>query len=149
MDHRRHLRALTLLAAALVAAGASAADLQPPADTQAFLPVDEAFQPDAWAEDQTITLAWQMAPGYYLYRHAFRVNVLGDALPAVFPPGETRHDEFFGEVETYSDQVFATLPLPERLRQQEAVDITVRYQGCAEAGLCYPPVERTLHVRLP
>lgn len=133
---------------ALAAPAALAADLQRDSEPE-FLPVDEAFQPDAWAEEGALTLAWQVAPGYYLYRHAFRVNVHGDAVPAVFPPGEARHDEFFGQVETYSDQVFATLPLPERLQDQPIIDVTVRYQGCAEAGLCYPPTERTLTVTLP
>lgn len=148
MDHRRNQFAQRLTLAALAAGlllafGAQAATL----GAQQFLPADEAFVPSAWVDDGTVTLAWQVAPGYYLYRHGFGASTDGEELDAAFPDGEETIDEYFGKVEIYRDQVFATLPAA-ALGADDAVNITVRYQGCAEAGLCYPPTERTLRVQL-
>lgn len=148
MDHRRNpparrLNRAATAAALLLAFGVHAATL----GQQQFLPADEAFIPNAWVDEDTVTLAWQVAPGYYLYRHGFGASANGDELDATFPAGEEKVDDYFGKVEIYRDQVFATLPIA-ALGADDAVDITVRYQGCAEAGLCYPPTERTLNVQL-
>lgn len=110
-----------------------------------FLPVEQAFQANAWiAPSETIKgkeavfLQWQITPGYYLYRHRFAVNKLKDnfAVDAIIPEGKAKHDEYFGDVEVYYQQITLELPI-ESISDQSALKIS--YQGCADAGLCYPP----------
>lgn len=137
------MRVLTTgLMLCLASATVSAATL----GQQQFLPADEAFVPDAWVDGDAVTLAWRIAPGYYLYRHGFAAVVDGETVEADYPDGEAKTDEYFGEVEVYHDQVFATVPA-NRVDIDAITEVTVRYQGCAEAGLCYPPVERTVQLQ--
>jgi len=134
---------------ALALLGAPAAQAIDPAD---LLPVDEAFALTAEAPARdTITLRWAIADGYYLYRHRTSVEVLDAgfrAAPLVLPPGIKHTDEFFGEVETYRGQLEATLP-----GQADAALTTLRlrvkYQGCADLGICYPPHAKEVTVTLP
>src|SRR5690606_14528010 len=65
-----------------------------------------------------------------------------------FPPGERHHDEFFGDVETYRGRLQATLPGTAGAGAT-TVALKIRYQGCADLGVCYPPQTRTLAVALP
>ncbi|MGE8279397.1 MAG: protein-disulfide reductase DsbD family protein [Stenotrophomonas sp.] len=116
-----------------------------------LLPVDQAFAltAEASSRDQ-IELRWDIAPGYYLYRHRTSVKAGPgfDARPLQMPQGEKKHDEFFGDVETYHRQLRATLP-GTAAAGSDSVTLEVRYQGCADAGVCYPPQKRTVEVRLP
>ena len=106
-----------------------------------FLPVDEAYQLTLVADgDQRLMLQWVIAPEYYLYRHAFKVQA-SDAESAiaanlVIPDGLAKTDEFFGDVEVYYDALEARVNLE---TATELAQIKVTYQGCADAGLCYPP----------
>lgn len=103
-----------------------------------FLPVAEAFQASLALEDGQWQLYWSLKPGYYLYREQFEFE-LGNAQPvqASFPNGEVKFDEFFNrELEVYYDQAAIELALNDL--QQEA-RLYVRFQGCADAGYCYPP----------
>ncbi|MEC8159483.1 MAG: protein-disulfide reductase DsbD domain-containing protein, partial [Pseudomonadota bacterium] len=106
-----------------------------------FLPVDEAYQLMLLADgDQRLVLQWVIAPEYYLYRHAFKAQVSDSegriASDLVVPGGLAKNDEFFGDVEVYYDAVEATVSLE---KTTELAQIKVTYQGCADAGLCYPP----------
>ena len=106
-----------------------------------FLPVDEAYQLMLLADgDQRLVLQWVIAPEYYLYRHAFNAQVSDwegrIASDLVVPDGLAKNDEFFGDVEVYYDAVEATVSLE---KTAELAQIKVTYQGCADAGLCYPP----------
>ncbi|TDK22714.1 cytochrome C biogenesis protein [Luteimonas aestuarii] len=117
-----------------------------------LLPVDEAFvlSARALARDR-IEVDWRIAEGYYLYRHRTAVQVQGggfDAQPLQLPPGTPYTDEFFGDVETYRARLTATLPGTAEAAAS-TVRLQVRYQGCADLGVCYPPQTRTLQVRLP
>ena len=116
-----------------------------------LLPVEEAFALTATAEADQLRLSWQVADGYYLYRHAFRFDAQDDALvlgePRI-PPGEATVDEFFGETETYRGQVEVVLPLLDR-PASGSVEIAVRSQGCADVGVCYPPHREMVRVELP
>ena len=109
-----------------------------------FLPVDEAFALSAkTAADGALLARWTLAPGYYLYRHrfAFRVREGQDAVlgePDI-APGEPKIDDYFGEVEVYYQQVQARVPVRSA---GGPVEIGIGYQGCADAGLCYPPQTR-------
>ena len=139
----RHFTALLLLAGcALPAWAISEKDL---------LPVDQAFalRVEAASRDR-IELHWDIAPGYYLYRHRTSATAGPgfDAGTLRMPDGEKKHDEFFGDVETYHRQLQATLP-GTAAPGTDTVTLEVRYQGCADAGVCYPPQKRTLEVKLP
>jgi thiol:disulfide interchange protein DsbD len=104
-----------------------------------FLPADEAFVLAARrVGPDRVALGWVIAPGYYLYRDQVRVVADGRPLELDLPPGETKYDEFFGDVQVYYQQLDIEFPAP------AAGSLEVGYQGCAEDGICYPPVRRTL-----
>ena len=107
-----------------------------------FLPVDQALPFSYASNDDAVTLRWNTAPGHYLYRDRIAVTsvtpgvTLGE--PRFSLTGETTEDEFFGVVTVFYDPVEAVVPLtlPEGVRE---ATLKVTYQGCAKAGLCYPP----------
>ncbi|QIL19817.1 protein-disulfide reductase DsbD [Thermomonas sp. HDW16] len=140
---RRWLASLALLLI-LPAASAVAQDFELP-------PVDEVFvlSAQATAPDR-IEVRWQIAEGYYLYRH--RTSIKADAgfsnAKLALPTGDKHHDEFFGDVETYRQQLTGTLS-GTPAAGATSTTLTVKYQGCADAGVCYPPQTRTLKVALP
>jgi thiol:disulfide interchange protein DsbD len=140
---RRWLAAPALLAG-LLAAPAHSADVDLP-------PVDEVFvlSATATAHDR-IEVRWKIADGYYLYRH--RTSVQADAaFPAArlaLPDGDKHRDEFFGDVETYRKQLVGALTGTPAADAASTI-LTVKYQGCADAGVCYPPQTRKLRVALP
>jgi len=110
------------------------------ASSNEFLPVDEAFTYDVSANaDDTLTVNWTIADGYYLYRHQF--DFAGRPTPVVdvgMPHGQPIEDEFFGKSEVYHDSVAV------RVDPGNAQTLDLTWQGCAEAGLCYPPQRATL-----
>ena len=141
-----------LLALALAAPGAAqpgidASERNPfaGAGQPQFLPVEEAY-PLAVERigEHSLRLVWQMPPGYYLYQHAFRFTVTHDGERseprAELPPALTREDEYFGRVQVYYDDAEVILHSERALSGGE---LSVTSQGCADAGLCYPP--RTQH----
>ncbi len=111
-----------------------------------FLPVDEAFVLSAEvAQDGSVLARWEIADGYYLYRHRFaftsRIDADHPTSPVTFaeaeiPPGKRKVDEYFGEVEVYYGSAQARVPVAEGAG---IVEVGIEYQGCADAGLCYPP----------
>jgi thiol:disulfide interchange protein DsbD len=98
-----------------------------------------------------VLLDWQIAPGYYLYRHRLSVKtptagfVLGEL---AMPDGKKKTDEFFGDVEVYYDVLTVTVPVT-RPDGASSFELAVTFQGCADAGLCYPPVTKTVQIDLP
>ncbi|MGH8195911.1 MAG: protein-disulfide reductase DsbD [Woeseiaceae bacterium] len=118
-----------------------------------FLPVDEAFRPVLTALDgNTIEVSIAVAQGYYLYKD--KISVATDSKRVQLgrlelPAGEMKSDQYFGEMEVYHDDVFASLPLARATPESMTLDIDLHYQGCADGGICYPPVTRTLKVVLP
>jgi len=131
------LSVLALVALMLFAMPASAQMGEPD-----FLQADEAFSYDVTAnDDDTLTMSWDIAPDYYLYRHQFKFE--GEAEPVArveMPDGEPIEDEFFGESEVYHGQVAVTID------PGQAQQLNIAWQGCAEAGLCYPPQQATLNL---
>ncbi len=115
------------------------------AEEEVFLKVDEAFALTAQLNDDGALIArWDMPDGYYLYRHQFLFEAKDDSRltigePAI-PPGKRKIDDYFGEVEVYYHSAEIVVPLA----SQPGVNtqIGVNYQGCADAGLCYPPETR-------
>jgi len=134
-------RALALVLAAAAQAAAAA-----PAE---FLDTRQAFRLSAGMEGRDAMIRFRIAPGYYLYRDKLRIAVepAGAAAgTARLPRGGIREDEFFGRVEVYHDALEVRLPL-RRDAARDRLRIRVRSQGCAEAGVCYPPREDILEVR--
>jgi LPXTG-motif cell wall-anchored protein len=103
--------------------------------TDELLRVDEAFRPQALGSEGSVDVVWNVEPGYYLYRKQFRVLDNGEEVSDLnLPPGETAYDPFFDEeLEIYRDEVLLNFPT------QGSEQIYVRFQGCADAGYCYPP----------
>ncbi|MGQ7247536.1 protein-disulfide reductase DsbD [Halomonas sp. V046] len=105
-----------------------------------FLPVDQAFHPSAWQDKDSLYIGIDNADGYYLYRHRFSVDA-ADASVRLgtprLPPGEAKTDEFLGDVHVFYDQVVFEVPLD--AAPDGPIDIALTFQGCADAGLCYPP----------
>jgi thiol:disulfide interchange protein len=120
-------------------------------DETDLLPIDEAFRLEARALDaESVELRWQIADGYYLYRH--RISAQADA-PMVagelaLPDGKRHVDDFFGEVETYRGELIARLD-GARADADGRLALKVRYQGCADVGICYPPHQQLIEVALP
>ncbi|KQR07807.1 MULTISPECIES: protein-disulfide reductase DsbD [Xanthomonas] len=148
----RWIARCALLSAPVIAASlalvAPAAQAVSEAD---LLPVNQAFVLSAQADSRdSIGLTWKIAPGYYLYRHRISVKS-GQGFSAgdlTLPEGESKHDEFFGQVQTYRKQLQATLAGKADPALKTAV-LQVQYQGCADAGVCYPPQRREIRVTLP
>lgn len=146
----RPVRRLLLLLAPLLAPALSAPLAA--AGQDALLPVDEAFALSAEASGRdAIEVRFAIADGYYLYRHRTAVEVLDGGFSAAnlaLPAGERHTDEFFGEVETYRGSLLATLT-GAAADDATRVRLRVKYQGCADLGICYPPQVRELDVALP
>jgi len=103
-----------------------------------FLPVEEAYQVELQTTDQSVNIEFNIAPGYYLYRHRFSVrDSNGSTLQFNIEPGEPKHDEFFGDVEVYYH--YTELHIPRDQLSSTPQQLDIGYQGCADAGLCYPP----------
>ncbi|WP_180961412.1 protein-disulfide reductase DsbD domain-containing protein [Pseudoalteromonas sp. MelDa3] len=107
-----------------------------PTDKPTFLHHEQAFILSYELTDTDVELTWDVAPGYYLYQNTMKVNeITKDALQFTSTP-VSAHDEYFGTtmiVKTHAAAHFAKSALNQST-------FTVSYRGCAEAGLCYPPV---------
>ena len=131
-----------------------------------FLPPEQAFLFSASAAGpERVRLGWVIAPGYYLYRDRIKVSAAGPGAVASavagegslgtpeFPPGQIKSDEYFGKQVVYHQELVVMLPVTRSSARSAGGDLTVpltvSYQGCAEAGLCYPPVTRSVSVVLP
>ena len=147
------IRLLAILSC-LAFAGAAAAQglLGPASNEDQFLPVDQAFVLTALPDGgDRVLLDWQVAPGYYLYRHrvSAKTSTPGFTLGEVaMPDGKKKTDEFFGDVEVYYDVLTATVPVT-RPEGASSFELEVSYQGCADAGLCYPPVTKRIAIEMP
>jgi len=102
-----------------------------------FVPADQAFVFDFQQHQHNLTLNWQVKEGYYLYRQQIRVTPNQARIGTLaLPGGEMHEDEFYGKTEIYRQQL--TLPL-DVTQATKGATLTVTYQGCADAGFCYPP----------
>jgi thiol:disulfide interchange protein DsbD len=120
-----------------------------------YLPPDQAFQFSAsMTRPDAIDLSWTIAPTYYLYRDQFfRVTTEDTSLVQLgtpqFPEGKTKHDEWNGEQVVFYNSLKVTVPVARAADASGTFTIKVRYQGCAEAGLCYNPMTKTVTLELP
>jgi len=132
---------LLTVSSALVWDGALAGDFLPPEQAFAF-----SAQP---VDDHTVQLRWHIAPGYHLYRDQVKVTTDTPSLrwsPLALPPGRAQFDTNFNQtVSVYEHAV----DVPLRFTAGEAgAPVTVHWQGCADAGLCYPPQSQTLNIEM-
>jgi thiol:disulfide interchange protein DsbD len=115
-----------------------------------LLPPEQAFRLSARALDaNTIEARFDVADGYYLYRDKLHFTTSPVAAgQAVLPPGKPKHDAFFGDVETYRGEVVVRVPLV-RTAAGQTVTLNASSQGCADAGVCYPPNPQQLTLHVP
>jgi len=146
MNHsKRLLLALTL---SMLASRVGAGEHSPP---MPVLEPEQAFRLMAVrAENGDIELTYHVAQGHYLYRDRFKLASQGKEIPRTalkWPPGKRQHDSTFGEVVVYRDSVRLLVPSRSLMvadKKQGAVELFVTSQGCADAGICYPPVRQVV-----
>jgi thiol:disulfide interchange protein DsbD len=166
--------ALALAAAAALATGAAAAELKgspgasdtPSASNinailgakrssneEEFLEPDQAFRLSAYADGpDKVRLEWVIAEGYYLYKS--RIKVASTSTQAQLgapslPKGQEKEDDYFGKQEVYHNELTGTVPVARAAGGALQLPVDVTYQGCADKGLCYSPITKTLKVTLP
>lgn len=102
-----------------------------------FIPADQAFVFDFQQNQHDLSLNWQVKDGYYLYRKQVSITPANAKIgEPQLPAGEWHEDEFYGKSEIYRHQ----LVVPVSVNQADkGATLTVTYQGCADAGFCYPP----------
>ena len=114
-------------------------------ETAEFLPVDQAYRFDFQQTGNQLSLSWHIADGYYLYQHRF----VADPSVALItqpdlPAGIAYNDTFFGDVVIYREHVTITYEIAAASADQPFV---ISYQGCADAGLCYPPTQKVVYLQ--
>jgi thioredoxin:protein disulfide reductase len=118
-----------------------------------FLPPDQAFRLAAYADGpDKVRLEWVIHEGYYLYKS--RIKVASTSTQAqlgalALPAGQQKVDEYFGAQEVYHDTLTASVPVARAAGGALELPVDITYQGCADAGLCYPPITKNLKVNLP
>jgi thiol:disulfide interchange protein len=114
-----------------------------------FVPVEQAYQFNLVVEDQQLVFNWQIRDGYYLYRDRFDFRSLDNSVELqapIFDSGIVKWDEFFEEdVEVYYSQTSVRVPFSST---GEKLHLQIESQGCADAGLCYPPYKQWLEIDL-
>ncbi|MGO3911698.1 protein-disulfide reductase DsbD [Huaxiibacter chinensis] len=106
------------------------------------IPADRAFIFDFQQNQHGLNLTWQVKEGYYLYRKQVSITPAGAKIAQPqLPAGESHEDEFYGKSEIYRHQL--TVPVVVNQADNGAT-LTVTYQGCADAGFCYPPETRVV-----
>ncbi len=119
-----------------------------------LLPADEAFRLLVSVKNpQLLHFNWELAKGYYLYRDKIHISLenndgvqLGSF---TVPKGEPYHDESFGQVRIFHHKLAFDVPLIRQNTSATTIKLLVKYQGCADRGVCYPPMQKTLSLALP
>ncbi|MBJ3593140.1 protein-disulfide reductase DsbD [Salmonella enterica subsp. enterica serovar Saintpaul] len=107
-----------------------------------FVPADRAFVFDFQQNQHDLNLSWQVKEGYYLYRKQISVTPSQASIAEVkLPPGVWHEDEFYGKSEIYRKQLNVPITVNEAA---SGATLTITYQGCADAGFCYPPETKTV-----
>ncbi|MBN1379151.1 MAG: protein-disulfide reductase DsbD [Gammaproteobacteria bacterium] len=110
-----------------------------------------AFVPSGFAiSDNELAVKYKIAEGYYLYKHGFKFSApdgdieLGEAK---IPSGKKKVDEWFGEVETYRNEIVIKLPFKWITEKSELLILQVTAQGCADIGVCFPPQKQFIEIK--
>jgi thiol:disulfide interchange protein DsbD len=141
------------LAAAIGCALAGAASAKPwwmrgvESNESDFLPPDVAFRVAARVDGNQVRVRWLIADGYYLYKQRMDIKAESPDLqlgtPA-FPRGTLKTDPYLGTQEIFEQQVEGMAAFTRSDGGAHPLEIKVTYQGCATAGLCYPPITKVL-----
>jgi len=117
------------------------------------LPVEQAFRFRTEVDDPfTLKVTWQIAPGYYLYRHTLGARTASRSVQLAapsLPPGVPKFDEEYGDTLVFYDEVAMTVPLTRSGPGAESLPLTILSQGCKENSICYPPQAVAATVALP
>jgi thiol:disulfide interchange protein DsbD len=117
------------------------------------IPVSDAFVPTLSTADAfTLSLQWDIQPGYYLYRDSFAFRTTGAGVQlgaARYPLGVMEMDVEFGDTEVYYDSVEIRIPLSRATPEPQLLELEISYQGCKKNSICYPPEIIMLPVDLP
>ncbi|MDD5228342.1 MAG: protein-disulfide reductase DsbD N-terminal domain-containing protein [Methylococcales bacterium] len=119
-----------------------------------LLEPEQAFEFSASVKNgNTLYVSWEIAPNYYLYREKIKLELvnsegvkLGDY---IIPNGLPKHDEAFGDVEVLSEDLNFNVPLWREDHGAQTVKLRAYFQGCAERGVCYPPMTKDVMLELP
>lgn len=119
-----------------------------------LLQPEQAFEFSATVKNaNTLYVNWEIAANYYLYREKIKLELknangvkLGDYS---IPNGLPKHDEVFGQVEIFSEGVDFDVPLLRESSSTQTVTLQASFQGCAERGVCYPPMTKETVLELP
>ncbi|WP_214001105.1 protein-disulfide reductase DsbD [Arsukibacterium sp.] len=112
-----------------------------------FLPVDQAFVMDFRQQDDELIVNWTIADGYYMYRDKFKYGGVAVSFShPTYPASMQIEDEFFGVTDVYYHQLTLKIPLSDI---SEDAFLRIQYMGCAEAGLCYPPINKEIPISMP
>jgi thiol:disulfide interchange protein DsbD len=112
-----------------------------------FLPPDVAFRVTSRVDGNVLRVRWVIADGYYLYRQRMAIKAESPDLTLSepsFPKGMVKTDPYLGTQEIFLQQVEAAVAFNRIDAGAHPMQIKVTYQGCAEAGLCYPPISKVL-----
>jgi thiol:disulfide interchange protein len=145
---RAVLASVVLLISSICLAQSFSAGNRNLTSTAEFLPVDEAYQLEVDILDERhVRLYWQIAPNYYLYQHRFAFKLEDGEGPVgvevLMPEGLAHTDEYFGEVQIFYNSADVALQMT---RDARDATLTVTSQGCADAGLCYPPHKQSFQL---
>ena len=118
-----------------------------------LLQPDQAFEFFASVKDDyTLHVNWQIAEGYYLYREKVQlelINADGVKLGTYdIPRGTPKQDEAFGQVETFHNELGFDLPIIRSSQSAKTITLQAKYQGCADRGVCYPPMSKKIDLAL-
>jgi thioredoxin:protein disulfide reductase len=143
----------TLFASLFGLSLASAGFSSPSRADDNFLAVDDAFKVDAEAtQNHDLRVLFVIADGYSLYKDRITIKVTTPGINTgrvAYPPSETHTDEFFGPQQVYTHDMSVEVPLDCKQGTSETILVSVSYQGCADAGLCYPMEQKEFKVELP
>jgi thiol:disulfide interchange protein len=117
-----------------------------------LLPVDTAYPVSIEAiTANSLRIRWGIRDGYYLYKHRTGIESSSPNVqlePLQLPAGKPYRDEFFGDVETYRKELLTTVRFKTDANTPY-VSLRLKYQGCADIGICYPPQNKQLRIPLP
>jgi thiol:disulfide interchange protein DsbD len=125
-----------------------------PSSNREFLPPDQAFALTTDVTDaHTVTARVRIAQGYYLYRDKSSVKLVrGDGVKLGKPDithGQVKDDPYLGKTEVLHDELGIRIPLEHKNTSATDVVLEINYQGCAEKGICYPPITKKISLNLP
>lgn len=121
-------------------------------DQTEFLDPESAFRFNYSLDNNgVVELTWDIAPGYYLYRDKINATSLNEPITLkelVRPAGEMKDDPEFGRVEIYKKELAVGVHFDQRPESSTSAEMEVGYQGCAEDGICYPPIKKRISLTL-